>query len=98
VVLTFRLPSSLFAARGEGGAANKLEGKWKVSLCLVAPPQAAAEYGINSSFCWRTTFEDICAVRNFCWFQGSVSADLQSDKWGYAKARNLPGKANAGKK
>ena len=25
-----------------GGAANKLEGKWKVSLCLVAPPQAAA--------------------------------------------------------
>ena len=36
---------------GGGGAANKLEGKWKVSLCLVAPPQAAAEYGINSSFC-----------------------------------------------
>ena len=31
--------------------ANKLEGKWKVSLCLVAPPQVAAEYGINSSFC-----------------------------------------------
>ena len=41
-------------------AANKLEGKWKVSLCLVAPPQAAAEYDINSSICWRTTFEDIC--------------------------------------
>ena len=36
---------------GGGGAANKLEGKWKVSFCLVAPPQAAAEYGINSSFC-----------------------------------------------
>ena len=36
---------------GGGGAANKLEGKWKVSFCLVAPPQADAEYGINSSFC-----------------------------------------------
>ena len=48
---------------GGGGAANKLEGKWKVSLCLVAPPQAAAGYSTNSSFCWRTTFEDICAVR-----------------------------------
>ena len=48
---------------GGGGAANKVEGKWKVSLCLVAPPQAAAGYSINSRFCWRTTFEDICAVR-----------------------------------
>ena len=45
---------------GGGGAANKLEGKWKVSLCLVAPPQADAGYSTNSSFCWRTTFEDIC--------------------------------------
>jgi len=45
------------------GAANKLEGKWKVSLYLVAPPQAAAGYSTTSSFCWRTTFEDICAVR-----------------------------------
>ena len=26
---------------GGEGAANKLEGKCKVSLCLVAPPQAA---------------------------------------------------------
>jgi len=34
-----------------GGAANKLEGKWKVSLCLVAPPQAAAGYSTNSSIC-----------------------------------------------
>ena len=48
---------------GGGGAANKLEGKWKVSLCLFAPPQAAAGYGTNSGFCRRTTFEDICAVR-----------------------------------
>ena len=36
---------------GGGGAANKLEGKWKLSLCLVAPPQAAAGYSTNSSFC-----------------------------------------------
>ena len=50
---------------GGGGAANKLEGKRKVSLCLVAPPLAAAEYSANSSFCWRTTFEDICAVRKW---------------------------------
>ena len=50
---------------GGGGAANKLEGKWKVSLCLVAPPLAAAVYSANSSFCWRTTFEDICAVRKW---------------------------------
>jgi len=27
------------------------EGKWKVSFCLASPPQVAAEYGINSSFC-----------------------------------------------
>ena len=64
VVLTFHLPSNLFAARGEGGAANKLEGKWKVSLCLVAPSQAAAVYNTNSSICRRATFEDICAVTN----------------------------------
>jgi len=49
---------------GRGGAANKLEGKWKVSLYLVAPPQAAAGYSTKSSICWRTTFEDICVVRN----------------------------------
>ena len=63
MVLTFHLPSNLFAARGDRGAANKSEGKWKVSFCLVAPPQAAAGYGTNSGFCRRTTFEDICAVR-----------------------------------
>ena len=44
-------------------AANKLEGKWKVSPCLVAPPHAAAGYSTKSGICWRTTFEDICAVR-----------------------------------
>ena len=33
--------------------ANKLEGKWKVSLCLVAPPQAAAGNSTNSSFRWH---------------------------------------------
>ena len=49
---------------GGGELANKLEDMWKVSLCLVAPPQAAAGYSTNSSSCWRTTFEDICAVRN----------------------------------
>ena len=36
---------------GGRGSANKLEGKWQVSLCFVAPTQAAAEYDINSSFC-----------------------------------------------
>ena len=36
---------------GGGGSANKLEGRWQVSLCFVAPTQAAAEYDINSSFC-----------------------------------------------
>ena len=39
--LTFHLPSILFAPRGRRGAANKMEGKRKVSLCLVTPPQAA---------------------------------------------------------
>ena len=48
---------------GAGGAANKLEGKWKVSLCFVALPHAGAGCSTNSSFCWKTTFEDICAVR-----------------------------------
>ena len=44
MVLTFHLPSNLFAGRGKAGAANKLEGKWKGSLCLVAPPQAAVVF------------------------------------------------------
>ena len=52
---------------GGGGAANTLEDKWKVSLYLVAPPQAAAGYSTTSSFCCRTTFEDICAVRTPPW-------------------------------
>jgi len=37
------------------------------------------------------------STTGFCWFQGSVSAELQPDKWAYAKARNLHGKANAEK-
>ena len=39
MVLAFFLSSILFPGRRErgGGLANKLEGKWKVSLCLVAP-------------------------------------------------------------
>ena len=45
---------------GGGGAANKLEGKRKVSLYLVAPPQAAAGYCTNSSICWRTPFRNLC--------------------------------------
>ena len=44
-------------------AANNLEGKWKVSICVVASPQAAAGYGTNNSFCWRTTFRNNCAFR-----------------------------------
>ena len=57
---------------GGGGAANKMEGKRKVSLYLVAPPQAAAVYSTNSSICWRTTFrnnyDDKKAVSDgFCW-------------------------------
>ena len=43
--------------------ANKMEGKWKVFLYLVAPPQAGGVYSVNSSFCWRTTFRNNCA---FC--------------------------------
>ena len=30
-----------------------------------------------------------------CWFQRWVKAELQSDKWRYDKARNLPRRANA---
>ena len=38
VSLTFRLPSILCAARGEGGELpNEIEDKWKFSLFLVAP-------------------------------------------------------------
>ena len=47
---------------GGGGEANKLEGKWKVCFCLVALPQGAAGFSTNSSFCWRTTFRNNCAV------------------------------------
>ena len=36
---------------GRRGGRKQIGRQWKVSLCLVAPPQAAAEYGINSSFC-----------------------------------------------
>ena len=45
---------------GGGGAANKMEGKLKVSLYLVAPPQAAARYRTNGSFCWSTTLRNKC--------------------------------------
>lgn len=47
---------------GGRGAANKLEIKWKVSLYVVAPPQAAVGYTTNSSFCCRATFRKNCAV------------------------------------
>ena len=50
------------SARGAEGSANKMKGKRKVTLYLVAPPQAAAVCSINSSFCWRTTFRNDCAV------------------------------------
>ena len=47
-----------------GGVTNKLEGKWKVFLCLVAPRQAAAGYSTNRSFCRRAKmFRNTCA---FC--------------------------------
>ena len=51
------LPLAFQFVCGPGGGGN-------VSLCSVAPPQPAAGYSTNSSFCWRTTFEDICAVGN----------------------------------
>jgi len=57
------LAFQFFCGPGRRWGAKKLEGKWKVFHCLVAPPQAAPGYGANSSICWRTTFEDICAVR-----------------------------------
>ena len=52
---TFHLPSNLFAAREEG--------KWKVSLCLLAPPRADAVCSIHDSFCWRTTFTKYCDLK-----------------------------------
>ena len=76
MVLTFHLPSNLLAAQGEG------EGKWKVSLCLVAPPEATAEYSTTSSFCWRTTLEDICAVRKV------AHSDLVAHYRGYPTISN----------
>ena len=39
-----------------------MEGKWKVSLYVVAPPQAAAEDNTNSSASLSTTFRNNCAV------------------------------------
>ena len=43
---------------------NKMEDKRKVSLYLGAAPQAAAVFGTNCRFCWRTTFSSNCAVGN----------------------------------
>ena len=59
-----RLPSILFPARSERGAANKMEGKQKGPPSLVPLPQAAAGYSTNSSFCWRATFRDESDVWN----------------------------------
>ena len=44
--LTFQFVCGL----GGGGAADKLEGEWQVSLCLVAPPQAAADNSVSTRF------------------------------------------------
>ena len=52
MVLTYHLPSNMFATRG----------KWEVSLCFVAPPEAGAGYGANSGFCLVVTFRKLlCA-------------------------------------
>ena len=55
--------ANCFSSLLSRGKLARKEEELGASLCLVAPPQAAAGYGTNSGFCRRTTFEDICAVR-----------------------------------
>ena len=66
-------------------AALKLEGKWKVSLCLVLPPQAAAGCSTSGNFCWRATFRNNCAIwkkavmgKGPCWAIFGISP---SSRW-----------------
>ena len=49
VLMVFRCPHLPLAFQSVCGPADK----WKVSLFLVAPSQAATGYGKNSSFCWH---------------------------------------------
>jgi len=66
---------------GGGGAANKMEGKRKFFLYLVAPPRAAVGYSTNSSFCLRTTVRNHCAVRKTYGFSISYSGDAFAYWW-----------------
>ena len=40
------------------GAANEIDGKWKVSPYVVKPLQAAGQYGAHSGICSGATVED----------------------------------------